>query len=357
MDHMAIFNDDAFALESMVAAINNVDHVPGRVGELVFAGVGEGINTTTATIESRSESLTLIQTSERGAPAPQNKEDKSNLRAVNIPQIKLEETIGAHRVQNVRAFGSTSALRGAQSVVNQELAKMGRRHDMTIEHHRLGALKGQILDADGSTVLTDLFTLFGITNDNTATGGGATDASPKVFDFKLDSLTIDSADDNVRYNAAQVTRFMKRSVKTVVPSGAKIWALCGDNFFDYLLEHPSFKAAFQNTDAARANLGDSFVHGAFEFAGIVWENYQGTDDNSTVAIGINEARIFYTGVPGLYAEYFAPADFMETVNTIGLPRYAKLATDTEFNRWVKLHTQQNPLPLCLRPKTLVKATV
>jgi hypothetical protein len=100
-------------------------------------------------------------------------------------------------------------------------------------------------------------------------------------------------------------------------------------------------------------LGKNYEFGTFEFGGIVWENYQGTDDNSTVAIAADEARVFVSGVPGLYAEYFAPADFMETVNTIGLPRYAKVAVDQRFNQFVEIHAQQNPLPLCLRPQTLV----
>jgi hypothetical protein len=357
MEHMDIFNDDAFSLVSLTAAINNIDHVPGRVGELVFAGVGEGVATESVSIEMKDESLTLIQTSARGGPAPQEKESKSTLRSIQIPHIKLEETIGAARVQNVRQFGSPDRLKGVQSVVNGQMAKMTQRHDMTIEYHRLGAVKGKIFDADGTTVLTDLFTFFGITNDNSDVGGSATDAAPKIFDFKLDNYTVDSFDDNLRANCAKVARFMTRNAKTIIPQGSKIWFLCGDNFFDSLLEHPSFKAAFQNTDAAKAALGDSYVWGAVEFGGIVWENYRGTDDNSTVSIGANEARGFFTGVPGLYAEYFAPADFMDTVNTIGLPRYARTAVDPEFQRWVKLHTQQNPLPLCLRPKTLVKATI
>jgi hypothetical protein len=34
-----------------------------------------------------------------------------------------------------------------------------------------------------------------------------------------------------------------------------------------------------------------------------------------------------------------PADFVETANTIGLPRYAKQAVDQQFARWVMLHVQ------------------
>ncbi len=46
---------------------------------------------------------------------------------------------------------------------------------------------------------------------------------------------------------------------------------------------------------------------------------------------------------------------METVNTPGLPRYAKQAR-MKFDRGVELHTQSNPLPLCVRPHLLVKLT-
>jgi hypothetical protein len=60
------------------------------------------------------------------------------------------------------------------------------------------------------------------------------------------------------------------------------------------------------------------------------------------------------GVPGLFRQYNAPADFVETANTIGLPRYAKQAVDQQFARWVMLHVQSNPLPICTRPRVLIK---
>ena len=50
----------------------------------------------------------------------------------------------------------------------------------------------------------------------------------------------------------------------------------------------------------------------------------------------------------------APADFVEAANTIGLPRYAKQAVDQQFARWVMLHVQSNPLPICTRPRVLIK---
>jgi Phage major capsid protein E len=337
-----IFNDDAFTLVSLTAAINNIDHVPGRAGDLVFAGVGEGVASISVAIESKDEALTLIQTSLRGAPAPKETRDKGKLRHLGIPQIKLEETIGAHSIQGVRQFGSTDQLLGVQTVVNQQMAKMTNRHDLTLEYHRLGALQGQILDADGALLL-DLFEAFGV------------DPHPEAdFSFLLDDATEQPA---VRTKAAEVRRLMTRSAKTVIPTGARIWAFCGDEFFDALLEHPSIKEVYKGYEVAERRLGSTYVGGIFEFGDIFWENYTGTDDNSTVAIAPDECQFFWVGVPGLYAEYFAPADFLDTVNTVGLPRYARMAPDTRFNQYVELHTQQNPLPLCLRPKTLLRGSL
>ena len=44
--------------------------------------------------------------------------------------------------------------------------------------------------------------------------------------------------------------------------------------------------------------------------------------------------------------------FVETTSTIGLPRYAKQAVDQQFARWVMLHVQSNPLPICTRPRVI-----
>jgi hypothetical protein len=340
-----VFNDDSFSMESLTAAINGFDHIPGRAGELAFVGTSEGIATTDVAIESIGEALTLIPTSLRGAPAPKETSDRRSMLALSVPQIKLEDTVVADSIQNVRAFGSNELV-GAEEVINRQMQKMVRRHDLTAEHHRLGALKGIITDADGA-VLTDLYSEFQIMNSQ-----GHADA--ETFEFPLDDYLTAGIENSIRVRCQAVQRFMRRRAKMIVPSTAKVWAFCGDNFFDKLIEHPSVKAVYDGWAAAKAALGDSYAFGIFEFGGIFFENYQGTDDNETVAIAPDECRFFLTGVPGLYAEYFAPADFMETVNTIGLPRYAKLAPDARFNQYVELHTQQNPLPLCLRPQTLCR---
>jgi hypothetical protein len=359
MNILNVFNDDAFTASTLTGQILAMDHVPGRAGELVFAGISEGIPTTAVTIERQNEELTLLPTTARGAPAPQQTMAKRELLGFEVPQIKLEQTIYAHSIQDIAGrFGTDGnappvdaygdRLRGATSAVNNAMNKMTRRHDLTLEHHRLGALKGVIADADGS-VLVDLYEEFGFLNSDGF-------AAPEEFAFDLGDWTQSTFAKNLRAKCSEVIRAMRRAAKMEIPSTALVWALTGDNFHDKLLEHPSVKKVYDGTAAAKQRLGDSYVSGVFEFGNVFFENYQGTDDNSTVAIDPDEARFFFTGIPELYSESFAPADFLETTNKQGLPRYAKLALDPQFQQWVKLHTQQNPLPLCLRPQTLMRAT-
>jgi hypothetical protein len=62
------------------------------------------------------------------------------------------------------------------------------------------------------------------------------------------------------------------------------------------------------------------------------------------------------GVPGLFKTHYAPADFIEAVNTVGLPAYAKQER-MEMDRGIKIHAQSNPLCMCHRPAALIKCTM
>src|SRR5262245_13255861 len=96
-----IFRDDAFSMMTLTAAVNDIDHVPGRAGELVFTaqGVSRGVETTSVALERRGEELELIQTSMRLAPAAKMPvPDKAELLSFEIPQIKLEDTIYASSI-------------------------------------------------------------------------------------------------------------------------------------------------------------------------------------------------------------------------------------------------------------------
>ena len=162
MPALDIFSGSAFSMVALTDAINKMPYVPGRIGQLGLFRE-QGVSTTSVMIEEREGSLNLVETTARGAPAIQNTTNKRKARSLVVPHIALEDTILADEVQNVRAFGSESMLEGVQAVVNQRMSEMATKMDATLEHLRIGAIKGQILDADGSAVIYDLFTEFGVT--------------------------------------------------------------------------------------------------------------------------------------------------------------------------------------------------
>ena len=91
----------------------------------------------------------------------------------------------------------------------------------------------------------------------------------------------------------------------------------------------------------------------FEFGGIVWENY-GQIDTGDFGINTLKARFFPSGVPNLFKTYYAPADYIETVNTLGQRLYAKqypMPNDKGING----ELQMNALQLCTRPGALMGA--
>ena len=59
------------------------------------------------------------------------------------------------------------------------------------------------------------------------------------------------------------------------------------------------------------------------------------------------------GVPDLFITRFAPGDYMETVNTNGLPYYASQEI-MKHSKGVEMEAQSNPINLCTRPHAVVE---
>jgi hypothetical protein len=96
---------------------------------------------------------------------------------------------------------------------------------------------------------------------------------------------------------------------------------------------------------------------ASSIAGVTFREYRGTATDITGTahqfLANGTCQFFPLGTVSTFRTYFAPADFNETVNTLGLPYYAKQAP-VKFDRGTEIHTQSNPLSICLRPELLVQ---
>jgi hypothetical protein len=329
MPTMDIFNNDAFSVSSLTKAINETAHVPGRLGALGLFSE-EGITTTSIQIEKVGESLSLVPAGERGAPANPVGGDKRTMLSFNAIHLPQRSTILADTIQNVRAFGSENELQTVQGVVNQRLAKHRRNLDATIEFQRMGALKGLIVDADGSTPLVNLFTQFGV--------------SQQVQDMDFGGST------DPRANAMAAKRKVEDALGNGTYTGLR--AFCSADFFDAMIGDADVKNAYDRWMDGEFLRNDP--RGGFFFGGIYWEEYRGNvGGNAFIAAG--DAYLVPEGVPDLLVTHYAPADYMETVNTIGLPYYAK-QEELRMGKGIDLESQANPISICTHPRAIIRLT-
>jgi hypothetical protein len=254
-----------------------------------MAEAAKGIETLSVVIERQEDCLALIPTTPRGAPAPKDMRPPRDLVHFSIPQIKLEDAIQVEEIQDVREFGKRNTLVPADLVIKRQMAKMANRLDFTLEHHRLGAVKGAITDADGA-VLVDLYAAFGLLNELGM-------PEPEVVPFCLDDRRTE-----VRLRCQDVHRLIRGHAKMVLSDTARVWALCGDDFFDALISHRSVKDTYNGTASAARRPGAEYAYGIFEYGDIFFENYQGT---GAVTIDPDEARFFLSGVPEIFGEWFS----------------------------------------------------
>lgn len=331
-----VFNSDAFSESSLTAAVNLLDYVPGTLGEL---GIFEAkpVTTTSVWIEERDDALALVPNAPRGdvpdyLDNTSRKRTARNFAMTHLPKI---DRIYADEIQNVRAFGSQSELQVIQAIVQERQAMLRRDIELTWEHLFLGAVQGIVYDSDGSTVIYNLFTEFGVSQES-------------EVDMQLDEAATD-----VRGKCTAIVRTIMRNLKGGAVPGMRVIGLASDGFYDSLVSHALVRDTFLNWQAAQELRGNS-AFGRFSFGGIEWINYRGTDDESTVTLTANKAVFFPVGVPNLFKNHFAPADTIDYVNTLGLPFYSWVR-NPDNRRYVELEVQSNPLPICTQPLVLMKA--
>lgn len=336
---MDIFNNDAFRLASMLQAVERVETKPGQIGAMgLFAS--NPIRTEIVSIEERDGTLALIQTSERGAPLEQRTTEKRRMRHFSTKRIAKGDRINASELQFVRQFGAEQQIMELQAELARRLdGPVGLVADVeaTWEHMRLGALRGQLLDADGS-VIYDWFSEFGITQ--------ATE-----IDFDLDNAS--PAPGALRKLIQdKVVRAMRRKAKGARYSGVGV--LCGDAFFDDLIAHPEVRETYLNQQEA-AELRGGYEGQSFTFAGVTFAEYIGTDDNSTVAVASDKCIIFPMGTGNtVFETAWSPGEQFAHLGELGQPIYPLVVPDRERDMWVDLEVYSYPLFICKRPELLLR---
>lgn len=323
------FTPDAFTLHEMTAAISKVPYKPGFVSRRGLF-TEKGVSTNTVLIEEREGRLQLVQSAQRDGPVTAAERRRRKLRSFVIPHLPTEDFVIASEVAGVREFGQENGFQTVESVRAERAAAMAGNLDVTLEFHRVGAIQGVVLDADGA-VLIDLYSEFGVS------------PQPEI-DMDLDNANPGSG--AVRKKAGQIVRRLAGELGAVEPTGYE--ALCGDNFFDDLIAHPEVRKTYEYQEGRR--LREGYVFSFVDFGDIRWINYR---NGGFSLINTDTAHVYPTGVSDLFITRFGPANYIETVNTVGRARYAKGVVD-KWGKRVDLEAQSNPLNLCTQPRALQK---
>ena len=330
-----IWGGEGFTVESLTAAINNEPYRPGQVSA---SGIFEedGVTTTRISIEQRDGKLSLVEPTKRGSSGETVGDDDRSLVPFDIDHFQRDDSVLADEVQNVREFGTTDQLETIERRVVRKGARHGQDLTMTLEHLRVGALKGIVTSKSGKTLI-DLYNRFGIAVP-----------APVSLELDVDTTKVGSLWQDVVYSIED----------DLDEPYSGIHVFTGRDFHKALWTHKSVTETFLYHSGAAVLRQD--VPDVFPFGGATWERYRtgakATADLGTPYIAANEARVVVKGVPELFITRFAPADYEETVNTIGLPLYMK-QEPKRFGKGRDIQVQMNPINLCTKPKVLRKLTL
>jgi hypothetical protein len=219
------FENPGFSMASLTAAINLLPNRYGRLEQLNLFPA-KPVRTRQIIVEEYAGRLNLLPTRAPGSPGTVGEHGKRNLRSFVIPHIPHDDVVLPEEVQGLRAFGSETEMEAIGGVMARHLETMRNKHAITLEHLRMGALKGKILDADGSE-LVDLFDEFDIT------------AQSVSFEFS-------TAADNGQIKTAclELLGLMEDGLTGEFSTGVHV--LCSTEFFRALTTHKEVKTAYQN---------------------------------------------------------------------------------------------------------------
>lgn len=328
------FDGGGYELAEMTDSINLLPNIYTRIGQMGLFRE-EGITQRVVIVEYANGAIKLLPTVPLGGPPTVAGRDGAQMTSFAVPWIPHDDSITPQDIQGVRAFGRQQA-DPLQTIMLRKLERARVKHAQTREYMEVNALRGVLKDGAGTTLV----------NFNTAFGVSAVEV-----DFVLGTAGTD-----VVGKVRSLLRLIEDNLKGETMSGVKV--LVDPGFFDKLISHAKVLDAYKYFNAASgANPMRDDMRRLFPFGGVTFEEYSATVTLSTNAteklIPANEGIAFPLGTTDTFVTYFAPANLIETVNTIGLPMYARQLMRPDGSA-VDIKTEASPLPVNKRPDLVVR---
>lgn len=286
---------DLYTPVELTEAVNKLPLMPQRLRPLFTQ---RSVRTTHVALDIREGRIMLVSHQDRRDP-PQEMHGRGSARTTRVLQaahLPLSDNMSADDLQDVRGFGTTEPIT-REYVINNKMTDLKNSISMTTEFHRLGAAQGVVYDADGQSVLHNLFEVFGV---------------------------------------------RQKKMALVFPSNTTKF-------------NPIKKVILDAKRHAEEKLGgtDDYRRRGFTYGNVTWI------EASEVVGGrklVESAKAhFYPVGLDIFIQYNAPANWIETANTYGNEFYARMDVKPK-GRGYDLEVQSNPLAICTYPEALVELT-
>jgi hypothetical protein len=268
---------------------------------------------------------------------------------VQIPHTHIEDALWACDLNGVR--GQNTGLQVSYASVAQERAKvlmrMRMNMDITAEYRMLSALKGKVMDADGTNVLLDIYELFGVTQQS-------------------QDIPLHAAGTDVLGAFREAMRMSRNGARSFIPQR---WiVLAGKNFFDALVSHDSLRDLYKRCCDVQSRTISGMSNFVFDFMpNISVMEYNGTvarnpvTGEDVVYMEDDEAIMFPIPAPGqeMYELLAAPPMTLNHVNTQASSIYyfwenllcPRGESDPEG---IKFMGEMNVLPIVKHPGAIIR---
>lgn len=338
-----------FFLYTALDLTEQINRIPNSYGLIQAMGLFDSEGTISTMVEVRIEDgiLRVLPAKERGAPGTPAERESGKSVVFHVPHFPHIDLITPKDIQDFLILqGRSRKPKTYDDELAKRLAAMRNNHAITLEYVRMGAIKGVILDGDG-TELYDLFDVFDITK--------------KTVDFVLGTAGTD-----VMAKIEEVNDHIVTNLSGEVSNGVEI--MVSSSFFTKLINHAKVEKYWLQTNQSqelvkfeRDQLGGNW--GRIIDLGVVRfrENkttfpvkVDGTLTN-VPAIAANKGHAYPTGTQDTFKTWFAPADTIEAANEPGEEIFVSPEV-LKHGKGVELWSESNPLAICKRPEALVEVT-
>lgn len=318
-----------FTIRNLTQAINKTK-VPKRRLEELGLFKEKGITQLHAEVEYKKGRLILVTDKERGEEGDAVDRADRDVVVVKAVHLPVTATLTADDLQGVREFGvepgNDTGNEQFDKVIDELSETMRGSIDVTIEALRFGALKGKVIGKSGK-VRADFFKLFDISEADA-----------------ISEIDPTGTTKSLRNQLAEARRISK-SHQDGVP--ATRWRnLVSPELMDMLLENDDFRKAYdryQDSQAFREN-----VRGGIFWDDMYWEEHSELMPDGEPFIPAGEGLMIPENNAGLFMAYFCPANYNETVGTVGYPYYM-VSEPKKFNKGLDMEAQSNVILICSSP--------